>query len=205
QQTILDIACHGDSLWIATERLMPDNHFEKRLVRMDFSGQIEADYKLAEVGLGRFSLPCSHSVELSVAGNGVYAYAPFSPKETVLRDTLHLLSGNRFPPAGQPGMLPVMPVRAAGRFLFASYRENVSEEENYLFLYDREKDRAYPLHGFKDDFYQTGPVRNLQALDMHGREYCFCKSGKEVAAAFPGRSETSNPVLFLLKLHAAHG
>ncbi|MDR1454425.1 MAG: 6-bladed beta-propeller [Tannerella sp.] len=202
RQTILDIACYDNSLWMAVERLMPDCHFEKRLVRMDFSGQAEADYGLIEVDLGRFSLSGSHSLELSVSGNGIYAYAPFSPKETILQDTLRLLSGNMLPPAGKPGTLHVMPVRTSGRFLFASYRKNVSEKENYLFLYDRKKDRAYPLRGFRDDFYQTGLVKNLHALDLHGREYGYCKSGKEVARAFPGRSETANPVLFLLKLPA---
>jgi hypothetical protein len=199
-QTILGIACYDDSLWVATERLTPDHRFEKRIVRMDFSGQVEEDYTLTEVNLGRFSLPCNYSLELSVVGNRLYAYAPFSSKETILRDTLHLLSGNLLPPAGAPGTIQVMPVRTNGRFLFASYRENVSERENYLFLYDREKDKAYPLHGFMDDFYQTGPVTNLQAVDMHSGEYCYCKSGKEVAHVFPGRSETANPVLFLFKL-----
>ncbi|MDR2040823.1 MAG: 6-bladed beta-propeller [Tannerella sp.] len=199
-QTILGIACHDDSLWIATERLTPDHHFEKRVARMDFSGQIEEVYKLTEASLGRFSLPCSHSLELSVEGNTLYAYTPFSSKETILPDTLHLLSGNLLPPAGAPGTLQLMPVRSNGRFLFASYRENVSEQENYLFLYDREKEKAYPLHGFKDDFYQTGLVTSLQAVDMHSHEYGYWKSGKEVARAFPGRSETANPVLFLFKL-----
>ncbi|MDR1674999.1 MAG: 6-bladed beta-propeller [Tannerella sp.] len=201
-QTILDIACHDSSLWIAIERLTPDRRFEKRLVRIDFSGQVEEDYKLTEVDLGRFSLSCNYSPELSVIGNRVYVYAPFSSKETILRDTLHLLSGDMLPPAGESGALQVMPVRTNGRFLFASYRENVSEKENYLFLYDRKKDKAYPLHGFMDDFYQTGPVSNLQALDMRSCEYGYFKSGKEVARAFPERSETANPVIFLLKLHA---
>ncbi|MDR2765200.1 MAG: 6-bladed beta-propeller [Tannerella sp.] len=201
-QTILDMACYKGSLWIAVERLMPDSHFEKRLVRMDLSGQAEEEYRLTEVDLGRFALCGSYSLELSVAGNSVYAYAPFSSKETVLRDTLHLLASHRLPPAGEPGTSLVMPVRTSGRFLIASYGENVSEGENYLFLYDRAKAKTYPLHGFRDDFYQTGLVKNLQPLDMYGHEYCYCKSGKEVAGAFPERNETANPVLFLLKLMA---
>jgi hypothetical protein len=200
-QTILHIACYGDSLWIAAERLTADSRFEKRFFRMDFDGRIPEDYGLAEAGQGRFSLSGHLSPELAVAGDGrLYVYSPSSLKETILQDTLHLLSGEALPPAVPTGALCVMPVRVDSRFLFASRQKNESEKENYMFLYDRKKNKTYSVQGFVDDFYRTGPIKDLQALDVHSHAYCYYRSGKDVAASFPERSESDNPVLFLLRL-----
>ena len=57
------------------------------------------------------------------------------------------------------------------------------------------------MNGFRDDFFQTGIVKDLQPFDPANQEFFFCKSGKDVNASFPEREKDANPVLFVVKLN----
>jgi hypothetical protein len=201
RRTILRIACYGAALWVATENLTEGNYFEKRLCKYDLSGHIMEDYPLVTADLGRFHIEGNRAPELLVCDGKMYAYSPFSPKNTVLRDSLYLLVGDRLYPDKRPvSEVCMLPVRVNRRFLIASYQDNVSEKENYLFLYDLSKNKSYHPDGLKDDFYQTGLVKDLQPLDISGDEYYYYRSSGNVARAFPERGEEDNPVLFIFRL-----
>ena len=201
-QTVLSIACHAEALWVVAENLSVARQFETRVCKMTFSGEVQENHLLTAVEPGRFSLPGSQRPELSVAGGRLYAYAPFSPQETILRDTLWLLSRNHLPSIERAAdRLYMYPLHEGRRFLVASCRTNVATKENYLFVYDRKQHTSCAPEGLADDFYRTGLIKDLQALDMRSHEYYFFKSSKDVSAAFPDRGEHDNPVLFIVTLY----
>ncbi|MDR0843747.1 MAG: hypothetical protein LBN71_00860, partial [Tannerella sp.] len=204
-QTLLNLAYYDHALWAVTENLTDENRYEKWLYKLDTDFQLLTGVKLANADLGRFHLDGCLSPELMVMNKGLYVYSPSPFRETILADTLYLVASGqltRFPSLQTGGENPVytVPLHVNERFMITSYQANVSEKENYLFCYDRRSDKVYDQNGLKDDFYQTGVVGDLQALDIHSREYYFYKSGKDIAASFPKRSENDNPVLFFVKL-----
>ena len=208
-QIIFDIAYHDNFLWAVTENISVANYIEKWLYKLDLSFRPLEGTRLATVDLGRFYLDAGFTSELSVAERMVYVYSPFSFKETLLRDTLYLISNgwhNQEKPSSQPttgSALPAytIPFRWGKRYLLASYRTHESENANYLYCFDRKTNKGYNLYGFKDDFFHTGIVKDLQPLDPYNQEYYFYKSGKDVSASFPDREENANPVLFFVKLN----
>ena len=207
---ILDIEYFNQALWMITEKLSDDKVVERWMVKMDLVCRPSASQQLGSVDLGRFHLDGLFAPELCVTGQMVYVYSPSTFRESLLQDTLYLLSSGQldksrlFPKlnTGNPFPAYSIPLLLSGRYLIASYQANVSESENYLLCYDREADKAYSLNGFNDDFYHTGIVNSLQPLDPDNKEYYFCKSGKDVSAAFPERAADANPVLFLVRLNS---
>jgi len=208
-QTILDIAYHDHYLWAVTSSISVDNHFAKWLYKLDLSFRPLEGSRLAMADLGRFYLDGYWNSELYVADKKVYVYSPISFKETILNDTLYLISSGQlnqerlFPLTGIGNEFPAytLPFRLGKRYILASWQTNKSESTNYLFCFDRKTNKAYNMNGFKDDFFQTGIVKDLHPLDSYNQEYYFYKSGKEVAISFPERDENANPVLFFVKLN----
>ena len=208
-QTILDIMYHDHYLWAVTSTISVDNHFEKWLYRLDLSFRPLEGTRLATVDLGRFYLEGSFTAELYVADRKIYVYSPFSFKETLLKDTHYLISsgqlnqGQLFPCLEIDYDFPAytIPFCLGKRYLFASWQTNEAESANYLYCFDRKTNKAFNLDGFKDDFFNTGIVKDLRPLDPYNQEYYFCKSGKDVSLAFPERDENANPVLFFVQLN----
>ncbi|MDR0348581.1 MAG: 6-bladed beta-propeller [Tannerella sp.] len=205
-RTLYNVVYHGQSLWAIAENLTENNCLEKRLYKFDTEFNLQEAVKLCNVDLGRFYLEGNFTPELSVIDGMICVYSPSSYKETVLEDTLYLVAHNSltYHPAAEliAESRPVyyqMPVRIHRRFMVSSYRHNCSEAENYLFCYDRKENKAYGC-GFADDFYRTGLVKDLQALDVHNNQFYFCKSGEALSASFPERTENDNPVLFFVTL-----
>ena len=131
--------------------------------------------------------------ELLVDEYGVYAYSTISDLNVLLNDTLHIVQQKKIPLLYKDavyGMACVYPVRKGKRFYISTN-----------FCYDDRKQTAYMLtDGFKDDFFKTGYVSDLQPMDIYNDSYCFLKSGKDIAKKFPDRADDS-PVLFILKLN----
>jgi hypothetical protein len=206
---IMDLAYHNHQLWAITALVSSDDVFGKWMVRLDLSFRPVASARLGAMKLGRFHLDSGFSSELFVTEQNMYVYSPFSFKETLLQDTLFLLSSGQldkrqlFTYYDEDNIFPAysIPLLLSKRYLIASCQTHAAENDNYLFCFDRKTYRAFGMNGFKDDFYQTGIVKNLQPLNPDNQEYYFYKSGKDVLAAFPERAEDANPVLFFVRLN----
>ena len=207
-QTMLDLAYHNHFLWAVTSKIAANNAIEKWMYKLDLAFSPLEGTQLAAVDLGRFYLNGSFASELYVSANKVYVYTPFAFKKTILQDTLYLVSSGKL---NQDQMFPYkewndfpaysIPLILGTRYLFASYQTNMSESENYLFCYDTKTNQSFSMNGFKDDFYHTGIVKDLQPLNPYSQEYYFYKSGKDVSASFPDRDVNANPVLFVVRLN----
>ena len=208
-QTILDVTYHDHYLWAVTSILSVDNRFEKWLYKLDLSFQPLEGARLATADFGRFYLEGIFTSELYVADQKVYVYSPFSFKETLLQDTLYLISSGQlnkeqlYPSRETGNDFPAytIPFRLGKRYLVASWQANESADANYLYCFDRKTNKTFNLNGFKDDFFKTGIVKDLHPLDPYNQEYYFYKSGKDVSVSFPDRDENANPVLFFVKLN----
>jgi len=207
--TMLDLAYHDHFLWAVTENIAADNVFEKWLFKLDIAFRPIESVRIDAIDLGRFYLDASFSSEISVSNQMIYVYAPFSFKETLLRDTLYLLENeslnqerpSSFAVTGHDLPAYSIPFRLGQRYIIASYQTNESADANYLYCFDRKTNNSFSLNGFIDDFFYTGIVKDLQPADLNNHEYYFYKTGKDILSAFPERDENTNPVLFFVQLN----
>jgi len=207
--TILDLAYYDHFLWALTENISADNAFEKWLYKLNPAFRPIKGVRLSAIDLGRFYLDAGFSAEICVADHMVYVYTPFSYKQTLLRDTLYLLSDDRlnqerlssFKETGHVFSAYSIPFRLGKRYMLASYQTHASANANYLYCYDRKTNKSLDLNGLNDDFFHTGIVKDLRPADLYNNEYYFFKSGNDILSAFPERDENANPVLFFIQLH----
>ena len=204
-QTLYKVVYHKQALWAIAENITADNHYQKWLYKLDPDFNLMEGTQLCNADLGRFYLEGHFTPELSVIDDMIYVYSPLSYKETILQDTHYLISNlsheqNLIKLTSKPKLVYTLPVRINRRFVLASYQANYNEKENYLFCFDQVKNKAYPFHGFIDNFYKTGLVNNLQALDIYNNQFYFYKSGQDVIESFPDRTPDDNPVLFFVTL-----
>ncbi|MDR1407935.1 MAG: 6-bladed beta-propeller [Tannerella sp.] len=195
------MAYHSHSLWFIFEHLSSENIFENGLLRFGLADESVERLDLPDVNLGRNSLHRHFTPRFAVAENVPYVYSPFSDKAHILRDTLYLLAHGQFDDlrrSKEP--VRIYPVHIGSRYLIAARCENVAEQSNFLFVYDRQNHISLDMSGLRDDFFRTGIVTDLQPLDMDGHEYYFYKTGKDTSRVFPGRGERDNPVLFFVHL-----
>lgn len=200
-KTLYKIVYHRQSLWAIAENITADNYFQKWLYKLDLDFNLLEEMPLCNADLGRFYLEGHFTPELSVVDDMIYVYSPLSYKETILQDILYLISNQSHKQnSNTTKSVYTLPVRINRRFMLASYQANCNEKENYLFCFDQVKNKAYPLHGFIDNFYKTGLVNNLQALNIYNNQFYFYKSGQDVIDSFPDRTSNDNPVLFFVTL-----
>lgn len=205
-KTLYKIVYHNQTLWAVAENISTDNYYEKWIYKFNLDFQLQDAIQLSTADIGRSCLSGFFTPELSVTDGILYVYTPYSFKETILRDTLHIISGDQLKQnltttaINQEKPVYMLPFRMNRRFIIASYQTNIQEKENYLFCFDRKEQKAYHYHGFKDDFYQTGLVNNMQSVDMYTNQLCYYKSGEDVLPSFPERKPTDNPVLFFVTL-----
>ncbi len=208
-QKILDILYHDNFLWAVTETISASNRFEKWLYKLDLSFRLLEGAKIASVDLGRFYLEDNVNPKLFVSNQHVCVYSPSFAKEKLLADSLYIIASGQlsleklFPYLECGNVFPAysIPFLLGKRYLFASCRTHEFERENYLFCFDRKTNKAFNMNGFRDDFFQTGVVKDLQPFDPANQEFYFCKSGKDVTATFPEREKDANPVLFVVRLN----
>lgn len=202
------LSYYDHHLWVAAERIVkrPEQGnrecLEQWLYKLDTTfNEVEAR-KLAPAELGRFSLGRALSPEIAVANKNVYVQSPSLQPDLLLQDTLYLISKNQLDITDTYSS--ILPVRLGGRFLVSTYYNPCpTNDDSYTFCFDQEKRQAYNVKGgLEDNFYGTGKVKDLQAMDVYSQSYCYSKTGKEALMAFPDRKETDNPVLFIVKLKA---
>lgn len=209
-QSLLRIAYHDGHFWATAEQCATsasggERKIEKWLYRLDVSFDVVNGTPLYDVDLKRFHLSSHFDPELCVSPHGLYAYTASYEPEKLLADTLALIDGNRLEKilhASTDHPVPMLPFRIGQRFLMASNGKN-GDESRYFYCYDQLEQRVFRLkNGFMDDFYQTGHLPDLQALDVYGSEFCYCRSGQAVSRLCPERAATDNPVLFVVRLKA---
>lgn len=198
---------HDRHIWITAQSLSPCKEEPARmnvdqwLYKFDTTLNLQASRRLTAADLGRFYIGACISTELSVADGNVYAHSPSLQPEELLADTLYLISRNKLNIHDEYSS--ILPLRIAGRYLLSTYSDAAEEQRSYTFCYDRYENHAYNVAGgFDDNFYQTGKVPDLQALDAYNRSFCYSRSSEEVKAAFPDRTGDDNPVLFIVRMKA---
>lgn len=211
---MLSISMHNNRIFTTEESKQEDTAtqttmIKKQIVEYDTSFQKLQSHSLTQIDLERSGCPIgclSPEVAIEPGTGTVYAYAPFSQPDNLLRDTLYIkqkrqskalrdLAGNH--------TLPLLPIRMGTRFWVSTYYEADDASKNYTFCYDTKKQESWQIHeGLKDNFYQTGPIRRMEPIDPYCHSYCFCKSGKDLDKAFPGQAPEESLVLFIVRLKA---
>jgi hypothetical protein len=204
---ITSIAFINGFLWATAQTLIqnsdiPDTFLlEHKLYQLDMNLNEIYSQTLRPAGMRRDGMFQNLIVdELLVDEQGVYAYSPISDAAILLDDTLHIVQQKKMPflyKDAQYGTACIYHVRKGKRhYLSTGYND-------FLFCYDDVKNTAYMLSkGFKDDFYKTGQVINLQPIDNNNDFYCYIKSGKDISKKFPDRAKNDDsPVLFLLQMN----
>lgn len=201
---IFKLSYFNKHIWATTENLEISSEdtyikvYEKWLYKLDTSFAIISGVRLQNVDLGRFYINGDFSPELYVANNKVYVHSPSLQGNQLLRDSLYLINTNQLNPQYP---VHILPVRIHKRFLISSYQDSCTQKQNYLFCYDQMKRKSFNIkEGFQDNFYQTGQVSELKALDVYNEELWYCKSSKDVQQLFPKRKISDNPIIFIVKL-----
>ncbi|MEG1748589.1 MAG: 6-bladed beta-propeller [Tannerellaceae bacterium] len=201
---MIKLAYYDRHIWATTENLTADNrdaskiYLEKWLYKFDTTFREVDAHKLTAVDLERLRIGGDFDPEPAVVNEKVYAHAPSIEPEELLRDTLYLMHSNKLEADNQTAILPL---RINERFLISTYYNAYDAEQSYTYCFDRTENHAYNVvGGFEDNFYDTGQVPNLQAMDVSNNTFCYCKSGKEIHQAFPQRKADDNPVVFIVKL-----
>ena len=206
------ISLYNNHIWTTEECIKNDSstkvsYLEKQVVEYDSSFQKMKTHKLVQANLGRKDCGISGlPPTLSVSGDTgiIYAYSPSTETNKLLRDTLFLKEqqDKEEQNYSADGIL-LYPIRFGSRFWVSTYHNKHNEKGSYTFCYDTLNNQSWQVQGgFKDNFYHTGAVPELQAMDLYNQSYCFCKSGQEIKKAFPEYANEKSPVLFIVKLKA---
>lgn len=160
--------------------------------------------KHADLGRTRYAPPCFAPQLAATEDTGeVYAYEPSMQPEELVRDTLYLRSKRKKERGMQTSdhSVYLYPLRFGKRMWVSTYTNEADANDNYTFCYDTLRNRCWQVQGgLKDNFYQTGEVQHLEAIDLFADTYCFCKSGEDIKKAFPKLADEGNTVLFIVKL-----
>ncbi len=207
---IHSITYHDKFIWAAEERMNWDEatqeiRIEKEIVKYDsFFRKIES-FPITATGLEEKAFcPYSFPFQLGIikdTGN-IYAYAPYMHPENLLRDTLIIRNGYKNPIYQSfHDEVTVYPLRFGNRYWISTYLDPYETASNYTFCFDRESNKSWLITGgFKDNFYQTGFISDMQPIDAYGNQYCYWKTGEELKEHFPEQMESGNPVLFIVTL-----
>jgi len=180
---------------------------EKELVTYDTSFRKIESRELVSVDLGRpqYLLGLTQP-QLCVDGDTghIFVYAPSLEPDYLLQDTLLLTYswGEYMQTCKGDRQVPVVPIRPVGLYWFSSYQQHEEEDMNYIFCFNM-KTHHYKRFsgGLKDDFYQTGLISGLQAMDLHNDMFCFTQSGESVRKTFP--ESNAETVIFIVKMKEA--
>lgn len=209
---IFSASLYKDHIWSIEEKANPTDTtpetscLEREVVKYDTSFRKIETRKLAFADLGRADyIPSCFAPQLSVKKDTgeLYAYEPSTQPDELVRDTLYLRAKQEEenPKRIDENAVCLFPLRFGRRMWIATYTNQACNKDNYTFCYDTLKNRYWQVEGgLKDNFYQTGTVSGLEAMDLFAETYCFCKSGKEIQKAFPKEARNGNSVLFIVKL-----
>ncbi|MDR2970026.1 MAG: 6-bladed beta-propeller [Tannerellaceae bacterium] len=211
---ILSVSLHNNRIFSVEENcyLNPDTQevlVEKELVTYDTSFQRTGSRKLAFVDFGRARYITSFSQpQLCVNPDtgALYVYNPPKTDDFLLQDTLRLtFSWNQYAgTAYERQTIPVLPVRPAGRFRISSSSRFDDDEMNFTFCYDTQTHAYRNIgKGFTDDYYNTGLISDLKAMDIENQTFCFTQSGEAVKEIFPDHTHSGSTVVFIVKMKEA--
>lgn len=204
-KTFGNMAYFDDRLWVTVDLVNSGDGqvpaIEQWLYTFDLDFREIDRRKLKAADLGRMDIDCKPNPEIGVSNGHVYVQSLTLQPTHILEDTLYLIRSNKL--EIEDNCTTILPLRIGTRFLMSVYCDPIATDRSYTFCYDRLKTKAYNVQGGLDDnFYRTGKVPELQPMDVYNNTYCYCKSGKAVAHSFPERTDTDNPVLFILKIKA---
>lgn len=208
---LLSVAYHRGRIWSIEEALSPTGpegapRLRRQVVEYDTAFRRLDALPLVQADLGRDpGLPACFSPQLAVAEDTgqLYACQPQPSPEYLLRDTLYLKENRRGPASGPQAARQVLlyPLRFGRRLWLSAYGSWAEAKKNYLFCYDALRHTCrQAAGGFRDNFYRTGFVCDLEPVDLAGRCYSFARSGKALAEAFPAKAASGQSVVFLVKL-----
>ncbi|MDR0430744.1 MAG: 6-bladed beta-propeller [Tannerellaceae bacterium] len=207
---VRSIVVHNNYIWTTEENVCFDPStgqllMERTAVKYDPSFLKIESRTLSAADLTKKPLfPSFLGLELAFteATGQVYAYSPTVDPESLLQDTL-LLHRRQLPPCNPlcAEQITVYPLRFGQRYWLSSYKDPSKPSESCTFCFDRDSCKSWQIEGgFKDNFYHTGSIAQLQAMDVYSNSYYYCKYGKELKQKFPGRTDTDAPVIFIVQL-----
>ncbi|MDR0749827.1 MAG: 6-bladed beta-propeller [Tannerellaceae bacterium] len=180
---IHSILMHDNYIWTAEENVRFDPStgqylVEKQAVKYDSSFQKAEAYELSPASLsGNPSCSFFLQLELAIAADSGNVYAcspPFTPGY-LLQDSL-LLRSRRF--TAGAAKVSVYPLRFGSRYWLSCYHNPADPAHDYTFCFDSDSGKSWQVAGgFNDDFYHTGRVSRLQALDAFSNSYYYSKPG----------------------------
>lgn len=206
---IYSMAMHNNNIWTTEECIThnPDTNetcIEMLAVKYDTSFNKLETRKITSVETGRPQELTNHynsSFRVNKDSGIMYLYNPPLSAENLLIDTLYIMHHANSSYAYQ--QMTAYPTQMNSRFWLAACENNPDPLNNYLFCYDTHKNQSWQLtNGFTDDYYFTGNVTDLHALDIYNQNYYFCKSGAEVKDTFSQSAKENNLVVFIVKLKA---
>lgn len=208
---MMSAVLYKEHIWTTEECTITDSThpsvcIERQVVEYDSSFRKLNTHKLVQADLGReqcLSGCLVPGLSVSEDSGKLYASSPSLEADKLLRDSLFLKNKRtREGTADDENGIPLFPIRFGNRLWVSSYFNDTDPSLNYIFCYDCYTDKSWHTNQLKDNFYQTGSVSRLEAMDLYNNAYYFCKSGKEVRDAFPESAETDSTVLFIVKLKA---
>ncbi len=197
---------YDNKIWSTIERIVEhttingiQKHLEQWLYCFDTNLKVLDSRKLDVAETTRSGLNYAINPEVAVANKQVYVQSSAIRPDHLLEDTLRLIDQNKLDIT--PQYQTILPLRINKRYLFASQFNRQDNDANYMFFYDCKKHCSIESKkGLTDDFFNTGRVLNLQAMDLTGDTYCFLKSGHSLQQSFPDRNTENDSVLFIVRL-----
>ena len=178
--------------------------YRQELVKYDTAFQRIDARALQAFPLERSGEPIGYmppSIAIDSAYDLPYAYAPSLQPQYLLRDTLYIWQQRQQALSAleqERISCPLLPVRMGRRFWVASYQRSSDGESGYTFCYDTLSGRYWQSEeGLEDDFYHTGKIAALKALDSYGDCYYFTRQAEQMEQPL---STAGDVILFLVSL-----
>lgn len=207
-ERICSMAMHNNTIWTTEEYISYDpdtNQIRLEIVAVNYDTsftKIESRKIMpADVGREQGITTClDGEVCVNRDSGTIYIYNPPLAAEFLMRDTLYIRHHFRQP---DQVYIPAYPTRIGSRFWLSACENNSPPLQNFLFCFDTHSNKIWQLsNGFEDDYYGTGNVTNLHPMDMHNRNYYFCKYADELTRCSDLDIQGENVVVFLVKLKA---
>ncbi|MDD4514087.1 6-bladed beta-propeller [Massilibacteroides sp.] len=203
---VYSMTMRGEQIWTAEESVTYNSDtnqikMEVSAVKYDTSFTELERKRIVSADMGREkSITTCQNAELCINKDtgDIYLYNPPLSPEYLLSDTLYLRHHYALK---NPDCITMYPMRMGSRFWLAMTEHNPEPLQNYLFCYDTYTNKVWQLtDGFDDNYYGTGTIKHLYAMDNYNQHYYYCKSGAEVSKSFP--EEKDDLIVFIVKLKA---
>ena len=212
QRRVISAVMHQRKIWTTEEVVRKDQASSKtyvcqEIVEYDASFNKIQSYPIKPIDLARANCAISSFspiVAIRPETEEIYAYTPSLQLDDLLRDTLYIQSKlryNSFKDWVGDEAIPLLPIFLGARIWFSEYQDPDNAAPNYIFCYDTQKGKGWlNSDGLIDDFYQTGSIKRLEAMDPYGESFCFYKSGETVRNAFSNQVNADSCVVFVAHL-----